>query len=116
MECRHRPHDFALLFLSWDRAELNLSFDTFDTTKAEELQVLVQPAVGYELIVGSTRLGNLLGLLDREEMPQIKKAFGMAGIGHGTTLPFLCRATLAEGNRVTVNSPCRMSPHWAFGA
>jgi hypothetical protein len=29
--------------------------------------------VGYELLVGYTRLGNLLGLLDRQEVPEVKK-------------------------------------------
>jgi hypothetical protein len=29
--------------------------------------------VGYELLVGFTRLGNLLGLLDREEIPEMQK-------------------------------------------
>ena len=29
--------------------------------------------IGYELLVGYTRLGNLLGLLDREEVPEISK-------------------------------------------
>jgi hypothetical protein len=29
--------------------------------------------VGYELLVGFTRLGNLLGLLDREEVPQSQR-------------------------------------------
>jgi hypothetical protein len=29
--------------------------------------------VGYELLVGFTRLGNLLGLLDREEMPEVAR-------------------------------------------
>lgn len=29
--------------------------------------------VGFELLVGFTRLGNLLGLLDREEIPEAKK-------------------------------------------
>jgi hypothetical protein len=29
--------------------------------------------IGYELLVGFTRLGNLLGLLDREEVPEAKK-------------------------------------------
>ena len=27
----------------------------------------------YELLVGFTRLGNLLGLLDREEVPELKR-------------------------------------------
>jgi hypothetical protein len=29
--------------------------------------------VGYELLVGFTRLGNLLGLLDREEVPEVAR-------------------------------------------
>ena len=29
--------------------------------------------IGYELVVGYTRLGNLLGLLDREEVSEMKK-------------------------------------------
>jgi hypothetical protein len=29
--------------------------------------------VGYELLVGYTRLGNLLALLDRQEVPEVKK-------------------------------------------
>ena len=29
--------------------------------------------VGYELLVGCTRLGNLLGLLDRQEVSEVKK-------------------------------------------
>ena len=29
--------------------------------------------VGYELLVGYTRLGNLLGLLDRQEVPEVKQ-------------------------------------------
>ena len=29
--------------------------------------------VGYELLVGCTRLGNLLGLLDRQEVPEVKQ-------------------------------------------
>jgi len=28
---------------------------------------------GYELLVGYTRLGNLLGMLDREEVPESQK-------------------------------------------
>jgi len=28
---------------------------------------------GFELLVGCTRLGNLVGLLDREEVPEVKK-------------------------------------------
>jgi hypothetical protein len=28
---------------------------------------------GFELLVGFTRLGNLLGLLDREEVPETQK-------------------------------------------
>jgi len=29
--------------------------------------------VAYELLVGYTRLGHLLGVLDREEVPEVKK-------------------------------------------
>ena len=29
--------------------------------------------VGYELLVGYTRFGNLLGLLDRQEVPEVKQ-------------------------------------------
>jgi hypothetical protein len=29
--------------------------------------------IGYELLVGYTRLGNLLGLLDREEVSEVQK-------------------------------------------
>jgi len=29
--------------------------------------------VGYQLLVGFTRLGNLLGLLEREEIPEVKR-------------------------------------------
>ena len=29
--------------------------------------------IGYELLVGCTRLGNLLGLLDREEIPEVAR-------------------------------------------
>jgi hypothetical protein len=29
--------------------------------------------IGYELLVGVTRLGNLLGLLDRQEIPEVQK-------------------------------------------
>lgn len=28
--------------------------------------------VGYELLIGCTRLGNLLGLLDRQEVPEVE--------------------------------------------
>ena len=37
---------------------------------------------GYELLVGYTRLGNLLGLLDREEVPESQKH--LVWIGRGT--------------------------------
>jgi hypothetical protein len=30
-------------------------------------------SVGYELLVGFTRLGNLLGVLDREEVPEVQR-------------------------------------------
>lgn len=30
-------------------------------------------SVGYELLVGYTRLGNLLGMLDREELSESQK-------------------------------------------
>jgi hypothetical protein len=29
--------------------------------------------IGYELLVGYTRLGNLLGLLDRQEIPEVQR-------------------------------------------
>jgi len=35
-------------------------------------EVLGSP-IGYELLVGYTRLGNLLGLLDREEVPEVRR-------------------------------------------
>jgi len=34
---------------------------------------LLAGASGFELLIGCTRLGNLLGLLDREEVPEVKK-------------------------------------------
>jgi hypothetical protein len=37
--------------------------------------------VGYELLVGYTRLGNLLGLLDREEIPEVQKHLIWVGRG-----------------------------------
>ncbi len=37
---------------------------------------------GFELLVGYTRLGNLLGLLDREEVPEIQKH--LVWVGKGT--------------------------------
>ena len=43
--------------------------------------------VGYELLVGYTRLGNLLGLLDREEVPEAQKHLiwvGRPWINHET--------------------------------
>lgn len=35
--------------------------------------VVLGTNVGYELLVGCTRLGNLLGLLDRQEVPEAKR-------------------------------------------
>jgi hypothetical protein len=37
--------------------------------------------VGYELLVGHTRLGSLLGLLDRQEVPDFKKHLVWVGRG-----------------------------------
>jgi hypothetical protein len=37
--------------------------------------------VGFELLVGYTRLGNLLGLLDREEVPEV--ALHLVWVGRG---------------------------------
>jgi hypothetical protein len=34
---------------------------------------LLGSGAGFELLVGCTRLGNLLGLLDREELPEAQK-------------------------------------------
>ncbi len=34
---------------------------------------LLGTSLGYELLVGFTRLGNLLGLLDRQEIPEVQK-------------------------------------------
>jgi len=44
--------------------------------------------VGYELLVGHTRLGNLLGLLDRQEVPEVQRHLvwvgrGISNQGHG---------------------------------
>jgi hypothetical protein len=36
---------------------------------------------GFELLVGYTRLGNLLGLLDREEVPESQKHLVWIGKG-----------------------------------
>lgn len=40
--------------------------------------------VGYELLVGFTRLGNLLGLLDRQEVPEERKHLLWVGRWYGT--------------------------------
>jgi hypothetical protein len=40
--------------------------------------------VGYELLVGFTRLGNLLGLLDRQEVPEERKHLLWVGRWFGT--------------------------------
>lgn len=34
---------------------------------------------GYQLLVGFTRLGNLLGLLEREEIPEVKRHLAWVG-------------------------------------
>lgn len=34
---------------------------------------LLGTSVGYELLVGFTRLGNLLGLLDRQQVPEVQR-------------------------------------------
>lgn len=41
--------------------------------KADAAKPLVGSNVGYEHLVGYTRLGNLLGLLDREEIAEAKR-------------------------------------------
>jgi hypothetical protein len=38
-------------------------------------------SVGYALLVGFTRLGNLLGLLDRQEVPEVQKHLVWVGRG-----------------------------------
>jgi hypothetical protein len=38
-------------------------------------------SIGYELLDGYTRLGNLLGLLDREEVPEMQKHLVWVGSG-----------------------------------
>lgn len=40
---------------------------------------LVGGGSGFELLVGCTRLGNLLGLLDREEAPEVQKHLAWIG-------------------------------------
>jgi hypothetical protein len=40
--------------------------------------------MGFELLVGFTRLGNLLGLLDREEVPEAKRHLVWVGRSMGT--------------------------------
>jgi hypothetical protein len=42
---------------------------------------LLGTSVGYELLVGFTRLGNLLGLLDREEVTEVQKHLAWVGRG-----------------------------------
>lgn len=37
--------------------------------------------IGYELLVGVTRFGNLLGMLDREEVPEVQRHLVWAGRG-----------------------------------
>jgi hypothetical protein len=37
--------------------------------------------IGHELIVGYTRLGNLLELLDRQEVPEVQKHLVWVGRG-----------------------------------
>jgi hypothetical protein len=46
---------------------------------------LLGTSVGYELLVGFTRLGNLLGLLDRKEVAEVQKHLVWVGRGipHG---------------------------------
>src|ERR1700722_12978756 len=40
---------------------------------------LLGGGAGFQLLVGYTRLGNLLGMLDREEVPEAKKHFVWIG-------------------------------------
>ncbi len=42
---------------------------------------LLGTSVGYALLVGFTRLGNLLGLLDRQEVPEVQKHLVWVGRG-----------------------------------
>lgn len=40
---------------------------------AASADLLGRGGSGFELLVGSTRLGNLLGMLDRQEVPEVHK-------------------------------------------
>jgi len=40
---------------------------------------LLGTSVGYELLVGFTRFGNLLGLLDRQEIPEVRRHLVLVG-------------------------------------
>jgi hypothetical protein len=44
---------------------------------------LLGGGAGLELLIGYTRVGNLLALLDREEVPEIHKH--LVWVGRGTT-------------------------------
>ena len=72
-EARDRATQFGVLD---DREEVVVHWRGAHTWFAPPVMVageVLGTNVGYELLVGYTRLGNLLALLDRQEVPEVKK-------------------------------------------
>lgn len=71
-EARERAAQFGILD---DRPEVVVHWREAKSWFAAPVLVageVLGSRVGYELLVGYTRLGNLLGMLDREEVPEAK--------------------------------------------
>jgi hypothetical protein len=84
-EARDRATQFGILD---DREEVIAHWRDANTWYALPVMVageVLGTNVGYELLVGYTRLGNLLGLLDRQEVPEVRKH--LVWVGRRTERP-----------------------------
>jgi hypothetical protein len=80
-EARDRATQFGIVD---DREEVVNHWRDVHTWFAPPVMVageVMGSLVGFELLVGYTRLGNLLGLLDREEIPEV--ALHLVWVGRG---------------------------------